>query len=80
MSECPNRELRRIIEEIRLRVYRYEYYYFQTTGAHSHTAADLHRAVMDPLALGDVAAAASAIRRHWLADLDEMLPEVLRSD
>ena len=74
---CPNEELRSLIEEIRLRVYRYEYYYFQAGTTHVHTAADLHRGVMDALARGDLAGACAAIRIHWLTDLDVMLPEIL---
>lgn len=74
---CPNGHLRGFIEEIRLRVYRYEYYYFQTVSEHVKTAARLHKAVTDALARGDLAAAHSAVRAHWLADLDLMLPEVL---
>jgi len=74
---CPNEELRGLIEEIRLRVYRYEYYYFQVGAAHVTTAAGLHRGVMDALTRGDLAGACAAIRVHWLTDLDVMLPEIL---
>jgi DNA-binding GntR family transcriptional regulator len=74
---CPNEHLRRFIEEIRLRVYRYEYYYFQTVAEHVETAAGLHRAVTDALVRGDLAAAHAAVRSHWLTDLDLMLPEML---
>lgn len=74
---CPNEEMRSLIEEIRLRVYRYEYYYFQVGAAHVRTAAGLHRGVMDALAKRDLAGACAAIRVHWLTDLDRMLPEIL---
>jgi len=74
---CPNEELRHLIEEIRLRVYRYEYYYFQVGAAHVETAARLHRGIMEALARGDLPAACAAVRVHWLTDLDVMLPEML---
>lgn len=77
VRHCPNAQLRRIIEENRSRVYRYEYYYFLADPAHVGVSVRLHRAIMEPLAAGDMPAASAAVRAHWLADLDLMLPSVL---
>lgn len=77
VRHCPNGELRRIIEENRRRVYRYEYYYFLADPAHIQVSVRLHRAILEPLRAGDLAAAAGAVHAHWLTDLDLMLPAIL---
>lgn len=76
-ARCDNAELRRMIEELRVRIYRYEYHYFSADAGHVQVAVALHRAIMDALAGEDAAAAAVAIRRHWWTDLDDMLPRLV---
>lgn len=71
--------MRRIVEENRQRAYRYEYVYFETDPAHVEVAAGLHGNVLAPLRAGDLAGACDAIRAHWLADLDLMLPAILET-
>ena len=76
-ARCPNGELRRMIEDLRVRIYRYEYHYFAAELVHVATAVALHRAIMEPLVRGDLDKAAEAIRLHWWTDLDEMLPRLI---
>lgn len=77
VRHCPNGELRRIIEENRQRVYRYEYYYFLADPAHIQVSVRLHRGIIEPLRRADVPAACDAVHAHWLTDLDRMLPAIL---
>jgi len=77
---CPNQQLVKMIEELRARVYRYEYYYYTAGAARVGTSVELHRDIMQPLARGDLKEACAAVTRHWLTDLDLMLPQVLQDD
>jgi DNA-binding GntR family transcriptional regulator len=75
---CPNRHLVKMIEEVRAKVYRYEYYYYTEGAARVGTSVELHRDIMQPLARGDLQTACAAVTRHWLTDMDLMLPQMLQ--
>jgi len=80
VRNCPNRQLVKMIEELRAKVYRYEYYYYTAGAARVGTSVELHRDIMQPLAQGDLQGACAAVTRHWLTDLDLMLPQILQAD
>ncbi len=77
---CPNRQLVKMIDEVRAKVYRYEYYYYTAGAARVGTSVELHRDIMQPLARGDLQQACAAVTRHWLTDMDLMLPRILQDD
>ncbi len=80
LGDCPNGHLLRMIEDVRAKVYRYEYHYYTAGKPRVHTSVRLHRDIIERLARNDLAAACDAVTRHWLTDLDLMLPEMLLRD
>jgi DNA-binding GntR family transcriptional regulator len=77
VRRCPNGHLIRMIGELRSRIYRYEYYYFVGGADHVQTSVRLHRDIQQGLAARSLSATRDAIARHWLTDLDLMLPRIL---
>lgn len=70
-----NRKLKRMLRTLRQQVYRYEYRFFSEAGGLGKSV-EYHDAIVEALKAGDHEAVSRAIRRHWLTDLDRILPRL----
>jgi DNA-binding GntR family transcriptional regulator len=73
IGECTNRTLRSIIEDLRIRVRRYELAYLRDT-RRTPMSAEQHRDIVRLLRKGDVKAAAALLERNWRQGVDLVVP------
>lgn len=71
---CPNAQLLGMIEELRRRVFRYEYAYFAPGKVRLDKSIRLHEGILSAIRRGRRVAAARRLEEHWLADLDSIIP------
>ena len=71
---CRNRELLSLLEQYRMRVYRYERAYYGPGEARLAYSVELHREIQEALAAGDLGRARTVLERHWVGDYSLYLP------
>lgn len=74
-ASCPNRELVRLLERYRMRVYRYERAYYEPGEGRVAYSIQLHREIQDALRSGDLRQARVVLERHWIGDYSLYLPD-----
>ncbi|MFW6079010.1 MAG: GntR family transcriptional regulator [Gemmatimonadota bacterium] len=73
-SPCANRELARLLDRYRMRVYRYEHAYYGPGEERVAYSVELHREILTALRAGDVRKARAVLERHWIGDYSLYLP------
>lgn len=71
---CANRELTRLLDRYRMRIYRYERAYYEPGEARIAYSVELHREILEALRAGDVRKARVVLERHWIGDFSLYLP------
>lgn len=73
-GRCANRELARLLDRYRMRVYRYEHAYYAPGAARIEYSVELHREILAAMRAGDVGHARAILERHWIGDYSLHLP------
>ena len=73
IGRCPNHVLLELIDSVRTKLLRYEYRFFAPGRERVAESMRRHREILDRLARQDAPGTRAALRRHWMADLDELM-------
>lgn len=76
VQRCKNTLLLELIGDLRLRSYRYEYWYYVGGAGRITQAASLHHSLVDALEAGDLEKARRQLRKRYLGELETMLPKI----
>jgi len=71
---CENGRLGYLVQSLWDRVRRYEHSFYAPGEIRLETSVQLHAAILDALRDTDIERAASILERHWLTDLDSIVP------
>lgn len=74
---CGNRELLGLLDQYRMRVYRYEHTYYGPGEARLAYSVELHGRILDALRAGDLRGARVILEHHWVGDYALYLPKEL---
>ncbi len=74
MERCGNRELQRVIGQLRARTFRYEYVYYKFQQDDVEEQARQHEEILTALERGDRRLAREVMSKHWDHDLQLMVP------
>ncbi|MEN8145719.1 MAG: GntR family transcriptional regulator [Gemmatimonadota bacterium] len=71
---CENGRLGQLVQSLWDRVRRYEHAFYAPGRVRLETSADLHSEILEALEGGAIQHASSILERHWLTDLDQIVP------
>lgn len=74
MERCGNRELQRVIAQLRARTFRYEYVYYKFQQDDVEEQARQHDEILTALERGDRRLAREVMSKHWDHNLQLMVP------